>query len=309
MSCSAWLAILWTFTGNTDNLRHNMNSFDILTACYMIEGDAWNGGNAMPTSTLFDESIPQTFAQWISRGRRLQQEQQFTDALSAYEQAILCNPKDASAYEYLAHVCYQLGKYDYALAGYQRALELNPTSLSLHCSKGEVLEHLERYEEALCVYEQALVLAPQDAALHALKAFVLTDLRREREALAAYAQALLIRPDYAEVYNNLGLLLAGMQHDEQAIRAFQQAVELQPDEVLFYRNLSALLESLGRWQEAVHLQLRAEARGLLWGEPLDPETPNPEERVLFWENLATLRYPMPHLLRDMEEEPINAVSR
>src|SRR5450759_3278288 len=98
----------------------------------MMEGDVYKGGNSMQASTLFSEPTPATSAQWINRGHRLQHEGQYADAFSAYEQAILCNPQDASNYEYMADAFKKLKMDEFALAAYQRALDLNPNSLDLY---------------------------------------------------------------------------------------------------------------------------------------------------------------------------------
>ena len=98
------------------------------------------GEITMTIGTHFDETVPQTSVQWINKGHRLKQEERYTDAVAAYQQAILCDSQNASAYKYLAHAWYELGQYDLALAGYQRALELNPDSLPLLIYKGEILE-------------------------------------------------------------------------------------------------------------------------------------------------------------------------
>ncbi|HEV2580218.1 MAG TPA: tetratricopeptide repeat protein [Ktedonobacteraceae bacterium] len=120
----------------------------------------------MSASTIFNEPAPETWAQWINRGHRLQHEEQYADALSAYEQAIICNPQDASAYEYLAELCKKLGLYESALAVYQRVLGLDPTFPHFYLYKGEVLKKLHRYAEALTTFEQAMALVPEEVALY-----------------------------------------------------------------------------------------------------------------------------------------------
>ncbi len=180
----------------------------------------------------------------------------------------------------------------------QISTEFDDTSLVTLLQRGNRLQQEGHHEDALRAYEHAIAHAPGDAdTLYVVKADLLADLQRNQEALIAYAQALRLNPHLAVAYSNLGVLLFNMQHVEEAIRAFEQAIELETAEVKYYHNLSAVLECLGRWREAMLIQLRAEALGLPWEEQANPTTPHPEEEALAWEAFPTVRHPVPALLK------------
>ncbi len=104
--------------------------------------------------SLLEQSRQRTKEQYILEGQTFYNNQQYNEALAAYEQALLIDQTDDL-------VCVTIGR---------------------------LLLHLERYEEALTTYEQVLRIAPA-ASTYLFKGLILQRLGRSADALLAYQQA------------------------------------------------------------------------------------------------------------------------
>lgn len=102
---------------------------------------------------------------------------------------------------------YAQKRYMEALSAYERALILDPKDANFWSNKGAALWSLKLPEEALSAYDQALALDPKDANFWNNKGFVLRNLKRFEEALSAYDQALSLDPKFAAAWSNKIALL------------------------------------------------------------------------------------------------------
>jgi tetratricopeptide (TPR) repeat protein len=138
----------------------------------------------------------QTKEMWVKEGLSFAGQKQYADALAAYEQALLLDPRFATAYFYKGHILYTLQQYPAALVAYEQATRLSPKSAAPHCHKGHTLRHLQRYSEALVAYEQAIQLGSHEicAAAYDGKRSVYEKLGLGEEAKAAFAKAVSLNP-------------------------------------------------------------------------------------------------------------------
>ena len=98
---------------------------------------------------------------WYNKGVALSNLGRFADALAAYKQALVLDPKYANAWNGMGYVYRAMGKPLEGLRLVERAIELAPPPHegSFWDSKGDMLLDLERLQEALEAYEHALTLA------------------------------------------------------------------------------------------------------------------------------------------------------
>lgn len=88
----------------------------------------------------------------------------FTDAISAYTQAIALDPSNAVYYGNRAAAYASAEKHDDAVADAKRAVEINPNYAKGYSRLGASMYAMGRWEEAVQAYEQAIRIEPENAA-------------------------------------------------------------------------------------------------------------------------------------------------
>ena len=205
----------------------------------------------LPTSPLAPTSRPRTKKEWVDVGNGHFAGERYTEALAAFEQAILLDPNFALAYHCKGAALENLNRHEEALAAYEQALLLDPNFALAYRGKGVALTNLNRHEEALAACEQALRLNPTYTFAHRDKGIILVKLKHYEQALAACEQTLLLDPKEAFTYCNKGLALINLKRYEQALVAYEQAIHLDPNFAFAHRNKGVALESLQRYEEAL----------------------------------------------------------
>ena len=218
-------------------------------------------------------------------------------ALSAYREALTCNPHSDIAFACLGDVLNCLGRHEEALVASRCATDLIWACALAYFSEVEALMNLRLYEETPASCEQAIALT-RSADAYTVKADILTELQRYEEALHTYSHALLLNPRHAAIYNNLGLLLICMQRYEEAQRSFEQAIQLEPDEALFYANLPCCLQELGKADEAAQAQANAQTLYLQHAQTTLLEVAQDQTP---WEDMETAYMPSPKLFRSLKD--------
>jgi tetratricopeptide (TPR) repeat protein len=149
-------------------------------------------------------------ATWRDRGRNLERQGRYEEALAAYEQAIVLAPQDAANWRGKGRVALgRLGRYEEALAAYAKAVTLAPQDAANWYNKGVTLGFLGRYEEAVTAYDAALAAGAVFPKAFYCRALALFRLERWDEAVDALDGAL---GRYAEGDRDAGDLEVIFQH-------------------------------------------------------------------------------------------------
>lgn len=122
----------------------------------------------------------------INSGNELLDQENYAEALNAYEAALALDPSEAFAWSAKGFALDGLERYVEALAAFERALELQPDFAWAWQGKGEALLGLRRDAEALAPLERALVLNPSDEYTWLCKGMTLFRLGRRDEAHTAF---------------------------------------------------------------------------------------------------------------------------
>lgn len=86
--------------------------------------------------------------QWLTEGDYYYANKQYSNALTAYEQAIRLDPDDAFVYINKGYTLFHLNQYPEALTTFERAIHLDPNPAIFYINKAEVLNKLNRHIEA-----------------------------------------------------------------------------------------------------------------------------------------------------------------
>ncbi|CAG6017188.1 unnamed protein product [Menidia menidia] len=117
-----------------------------------------NKENEAKRETNGIDSMAKKSASLTEKGIKLVQEEQYTQAVAMFTEAIKCDPKDYRFFGNRSYCYYCLEQYPQALADAERSIQLAPVWPKGHFRKGSALMGMKRYCEAEKAMEQVLKL-------------------------------------------------------------------------------------------------------------------------------------------------------
>jgi len=173
-----------------------------------------------PTTTRSPESF-------ISEGQTLFQEGKLSQAITAYKQAIIADPKNPSLYVEMARLQIYTNQYDDALTSAEDALLLNLNNSAAHAVKAWALSYLGRYDDAEVSVNKALELDPNNAVAMAYQVEILLancDFEEIQRSIDIANKALELAPNTVESHRARGLVLSCTGNYPEAIQEYKQAL-------------------------------------------------------------------------------------
>ena len=113
--------------------------------------------------TTFSEPRESDASDWCNKGNALYIQQEYLDAIKAYNRAIDIDPRYAEAWNNKGLALAKLGKYSEALLAYQQAIDVDPKRADTWFNKGDALYMQNIYDEACKEYAKALQINPKYA--------------------------------------------------------------------------------------------------------------------------------------------------
>ncbi len=153
-------------------------------------------------------------------------------------------------YYSLATLLKEQEQFSEALAALEEAARLNPDSGEICLEQGVVYGRKTEWAQALRKFDRAAQLSPEDPRVPLYAGEVLHKLRRRAEAMDRYRQALRLQPNYWEAHYRLGEEFAAQGQISEAAREFEQTLQSNPNYVRARVNLAVALLKLGRGEEA-----------------------------------------------------------
>ena len=207
----------------------------------------------------YDRSIklnPNFAAVYTAKGKVLQDQEHFKDALASYEQAITRNSKDEQAWHGKGNVLRSLGQQDKsqyleALDCYNEVIALNPGNMLAWYDKGDVLHKLGRNEEALPALEKAIQLKLDNNLVWYRKGTVLLKLGENPGAIFAFEKAIQFKPKDTWAWYHKGNVLCSLGHYEEALKSYEQVILINPKFIKAYLAKGKVLNELGKYQEVL----------------------------------------------------------
>ena len=195
--------------------------------------------------------------EWLAEGRALYKVNNFTRAITAYNQAIKRDARYALAYQHRGEANYHLNKFFDAVADLEKAASLDPTLIRAFTWKGDALSGLNQTRKAYAAYAEGLTIAektPQDqwnAEFFFYRGEAFYGLTLYSEALTDYEQAIRLDPKLAIAYHGKGLALDALNRYEEALGDHEQAIRLDPNFAIAYSDKGNTLNELNRYEEAL----------------------------------------------------------
>lgn len=176
------------------------------------------------------------------KGDLLYSQGMYTDALVAYDQAIVLDPYNSHEWNKKGESLYMLGKYVDAVQAFEKAVELDPYYTKAWDNKGDAFYQIEMYNEAIESYDRANAVNPND--LHALvnKGISLERLSKPVDAKKEFSEVVRIaerevrvHPNEAkydaDLWNDKGVALYHLGRTVEAIQAYDTALSINPKHV------------------------------------------------------------------------------
>ncbi len=100
--------------------------------------------------------------------------------MDAFEEALLINPDDATAWNNKGNALGVLGRYQESLDAYGKALSLNPDDANAWNNKGTTLGNLGRYKEAMDCFDRSLGINPHNKDILTFRELVRSALEKSK---------------------------------------------------------------------------------------------------------------------------------
>lgn len=229
-------------------------------------------------------------------GDQYLKQQQFSQALHAYEDALQLDPLNFYAWVGKGTALYNQGQYRKALVAYQKATEIDPNNAVVWVSAGMMLQRMQRYQQAIVHFERALAVDAECVPAWNGKADAQLSMNMPEEAIAsyeralasdaksfqswnglgnarailrdfsgavdAYTQALLVNSRSAVAWCNKAEALTQLGHNRAALDALNEATEMDRGYTRAWQLKADVYEALGNYQEASKARIRARPWGL-----------------------------------------------
>jgi tetratricopeptide (TPR) repeat protein len=162
------------------------------------------------------------------KGNKLYGEQQYAEAVAAYEEAVGMSRTNWGYFLNLGLAYKKLGKKDESLAVFRKAVELSPESYSSNKELGEALAKGSVFDEAKKYYQKAVDLSPDDPDAHYNLGACLTNTGEQDAALEHFRKTTELKTDYADAYYQMGTIYIGRNMVLEAVQSLEKFLELAP---------------------------------------------------------------------------------
>ena len=116
--------------------------------------------------------------------------------------------------------------YSEAIMAYDNAIQLEPDNRLAYFLRADTKISLEQYDAAVDDVDKAIQLEPDHFAAYVLRAIIKTRLKQYDAAIAAYDNVIRLKPDFARAYSQRGLLKFLLNLTSRAQQDFLTALKL-----------------------------------------------------------------------------------
>lgn len=210
---------------------------------------------AVATYKKIPQSSPDHHAAEMGRAEALRRAAKPDAAIEVLEQLVKDQPTLAPVYSALGDLQRQQEQYAEAIKAYDKALEYSDEDSQarwfLHYARGISHERLKQWNEAEADFRSALEINPdQPQVLNYLGYSLVERKTKLDEALGMIERAVAARPDSGYIVDSLGWVLYRLGRYEEAVGHMETAVELMPVDPVVNDHLGDVYWAVGRIREA-----------------------------------------------------------
>jgi len=206
-----------------------------------------------------------------------------------------------------------------ALVAFDKAIEIDPENASIWMGKGVVLVRMGDYNESLKIFENALEMAekttkdnPHDARGWLVKGELFIRIFKNDEAINAYSRATELNPKYAEAWYLKGAALnlkAGELPEQESVKTYEEAftalnkaIELDPGYGKAWNDKGYTLLSLARFNGKNFNRYNESLEAFDRAIELISAEDSRQFSALAWEGKALAFVGMSNMLNDMDRK-------
>jgi tetratricopeptide (TPR) repeat protein len=215
-----------------------------------------------PTPTRSMESLLNEAKQFFAEGK-------LSQAIDAYEQSVLADPRNPATFIDLARTQIFAGLYQEAVTNAENALLLNPNNSMAYAIKASALDFLEEYDEAEVAVNKAIELDPNNAAAYAYYTEILLDQGNYEDiqtAIDLSQKAVSLAPNALETHRARGYVLFNTGNYAEAVSEYQAAIAINDKLWDLHYSLGAVYKMQGEYDLAI--------QEMLTGVALNPTNPD-----------------------------------
>ncbi len=166
---------------------------------------------------------------WYNLGLEYKKQPDFSEAIRAFDFAILINEKFLSAYWKKARVLEKVGRFEEAIKVYEESLQYDDTPSYTHLKIGKCYKKLDYPLKALTSFYNAIYDDPQMDKAWAEAAYTYAEMENLSEALYYLKRALELNPDHVRYIKKFIALSIENQSIDEALDYYTKLIELEPD--------------------------------------------------------------------------------
>ncbi len=280
-----YLIVAWGASAVFDKYRipRNIRIFGataiiiILAVCTGRQVEHWKN-----SKTLFQHTVEVTENNSVAHfnlGAALSKEENFTQALTHYTQALLLEPSNSKIYSNMGTALARTGKIDEAIIAFKKAILLSPDYADAYLNLANALAQTEDVDAAILNYQKALALASptkiknwvdQRLVFHNTIGIALVKTSQLDKAIDHFKQAILLSPDDKDTRFNLANALVRNMEMDAAIEQYKKILSIDPNHI----DAQSRLKKLSAYQDEFETaKKRIE----------DQLAPNPDNPVLHYQ--------------------------
>jgi tetratricopeptide (TPR) repeat protein len=165
----------------------------------------------------------------LSAGAIFEQQNKFSDAEQEYKQALAIDPGSSDALVGLANIYMRGARFPEAEEFVRKIVAQRPADVAPRVQLGRLLAADGKNDDAIAEFQAALKLAPADGTARLDLADVYMSAGKFADAEAAYRQLLATQPNDAQLHFSLGRALMKQKKFNDAQGEFLAAAKLKPD--------------------------------------------------------------------------------
>lgn len=192
-----------------------------------------------------------TAEDWFYTGLYYKKNGEYSNAISAYNEAIRLEPHRHSIWNNRGTVLFRLKKYDEAILAYDEAIKLKPDYYQALFNKGNVYAKLNKFNKAIQAYNEAIKLKPDSDKALFYKGKTYAKLSNFKKAIQAYDEAIKLKPDYYQAWHNKGNAQYKSNQHADAIKSYDEAIRINPDSYSAWYNKGIALQDIHNYDNAI----------------------------------------------------------
>jgi tetratricopeptide (TPR) repeat protein len=198
---------------------------------------------------------------YINRGMAYSQDEEYSQAMSDFDNAIRLRPDYCDAYNNRGAVYKKLGEYDRAIQDFNYALSLKPDDAEIYYNLGICYVQMGLDDKALLSFNKAIEINSFDSMSRNSRGNIYARKREFNKAIDDYTEAVKLNPYYTDAYNNRGNVYSETGQYDKALQDFTEALRLRPEAVNIYYNRCMVYFTLGEYGRAWEDVRKIEAYG------------------------------------------------